>query len=56
MNRTQQPRTDHWTTGRIVLAYAAMTLLALASVWIVDRKVHLLPARDSQNPASPTSR
>jgi len=56
MNSTQQSRKGQWTIGRIVLAYAAMTLLALASVWIVDRKVHLLPARDSQNPASPTSR
>lgn len=46
--------TRRWPVERIVLAYVVMTLIALASVWVVDRKVHLLPMTlPSSNPASP---
>ena len=46
-----------WPTRKIVAAYTLMALLAAASVWFIDRKVHLLP-RTPANPsaANPSSR
>jgi hypothetical protein len=34
-----------WPAWKVVAAYLIMALLAAASVWFVDRKVHLLPRR-----------
>lgn len=47
-----------WPFWKVILAYTAMTALALASVWFVDRKVHLLPrtAQQAANPIAPASK
>lgn len=42
-----------WPLSRIILAYTIMTLLAFSAVWIVDRKVHLLPTSQPTNSAAP---
>lgn len=42
-----------WPIWKIILAYTLMALLAAAAVWVVDRKVHLLP---STSPATPIAR
>lgn len=43
-----------WPKWKIILAYIAMFLIALASVWFIDRRVHLLPTtRPSSSAAMP---
>lgn len=41
-----------WPLWRIILAYAAMTVLAIASIWFVDRKVHVLRFSPHSQPSS----
>jgi hypothetical protein len=38
-----------WRRWQVVLAYAILAALALGSLWLVDRKVHLLPALEDRN-------
>lgn len=46
-----------WPVWKIITAYASMTLLALVAVWVMDRKVQLLPAARPTNSAiEPMSR
>jgi hypothetical protein len=46
-----------WPMWKIVLAYTVMTFLAAASVWFIDRRVHLLPTmRDNPSAAIPSTK
>lgn len=48
---------SRWPIWRIVLAYVVMACLALLSVWVVDQKVHRLPAvYPAINPIAPINK
>ena len=48
-DRRPHPR---WSTPRKVFAYAILFVLALASIWFINRRVDQL-ANDASMPASP---
>jgi hypothetical protein len=51
------PRTkSRWPIWRIILTYALLAALAVASVWFVDQKVHHLPAPESSPESTEAAR